>query len=167
MRGIAPTIVRQPFREDHGPWAAMLAHHFTRRALARRQRSLLAVLAALSCSVFLAACGDNLADTEPVGTEPAASPSAAQTSAPAAIELTDDGFSPDNAQISRGTRVNLHNATDSTQSVVIKGRDFGGSEGKTFTIEPGHTLDLNFQQLGAYVLTLADDPQVTASVLIS
>jgi hypothetical protein len=115
----------------------------------------------------LAACSDVTPATTAATSVTPASSLPADTAAVAAIELTDQGFSPDRTEVREGTRLTLRNATDSRQSVVIKGRDFGGSDGDEVTLEPGQTVSLNVRQLGAYILTLADDPQVTASIFIS
>jgi hypothetical protein len=67
-------------------------------------------------------------------------------------------------EVTQGTRLTLRNGTESALSVVIKGR---GENPDDITIEAGQTVDLNVHQLGAYVITLADDPRVTASIFIS
>lgn len=127
------------------------------------------VLAGLMMLLASAACGDTTVTGTGTGTgSPTVEPPTTESSgAAASIELTDDGFSPDRTEISQGTRLTLRNATKSKQSVVIQGRDFGGNDGNEFTLEAGQSLDLNVHQLGAYVLTLANDPLVTASIFIS
>ena len=124
-------------------------------------------LLGIVCLFGLVGCGEDTIKTTEAGdmaTEPATPPKSATT---VAIELSDKGFSPDRTEVSEGTIVTLRNATDSEQSIVVKGRDLGGSDGDRLTLEPGQTVGLNVRQLGAYILTLADDPQVTASIFIT
>ena len=125
-----------------------------------------AVAATLSLCL-LTACSDSTASPTAAGSSTSQPPTVTGLAAVTAIELTDEGFSPDRTEVKQGARLTLRNATDSKQSVVVKGRDFGGANGKSVTLEAGQTIDLDVRQLGAYVLTLADDPQVTASIFIS
>ena len=134
-----------------------------------RAPHLIAAGVVLSLCGVLAACGDSAATPTSAGR---ATPENADTAAAAAagekvIELTDDGFAPDTVEVPQGTRLILKNSTDEEQSVVVKGRDFETAEGDRITIPAGESLDLNVHQLGAYVLTLGDDPRVTASVFIT
>lgn len=129
------------------------------------QNALVYAGAAVLCLLGLAACAEG--SSPAVGSASPEPPTVSGTAGVAVIELTDKGFAPDRTEITQGTRLALRNATDTKQSVVVKGRDFGGDDGNSFTLEPGQTLDLNVHQLGAYVLTRADDPRVTASIFIS
>lgn len=142
---------------------------FQQRSRISRQfrAALFLVVAGVTCVFGLGACSDATGSPTAATSATAELPTTASSQGVANIELTDKGFSPDRTEVSQGTKVTLRNATDSRQSVVVKGRDLGGSDGDRLTLEPGQSLDLNIQQLGAYVLTLADDPQVTASVFIS
>jgi plastocyanin len=116
----------------------------------------------------LTACSSPAAVSSTTTTSPAAEETQPPNSGEvAAIEVTEDGFTPDRLEVTQGTRVTLTNATASKQSVVVKGRDFEGGDDGRLDIEAGQTLDLNLYQVGAYILTLGDDPQTTASIFIS
>jgi hypothetical protein len=133
-----------------------------------RQFRTFAAIAGFLCAVGgMAACSSTPAGStvETSTTVEPAQPGA--TATVAAIEVTTDGFVPDRIEVAQGTRITVRNATESKQSVVVKGRDFQGSGDGSIALEPGQTLDLNLYQLGAYVLTLGNDPQVAASIFIS
>ncbi len=141
----------------------LMIHVGTDRALSWRASAscLLAGLVSLFGSV---ACTDSTVAT-PATDTPRFEPSIT-AGVDASIELTDKGFAPDRIEVRQGTRVMLRNSTHSKLSIVLKGRESDG-DGESITLEAGQSIQLGVQQVGAYVLTLADDPQANASILIS
>lgn len=129
----------------------------------------LPLVALLLVPLGLVACSDGKVSAPAVPTVTVEATPHAGNTAPAledvVIELTSDGFTPDRIEIRAGTRVILRNATDTDLAVVVNGRE--STDGNGITIRGGESVELDLQQLGAYVLTLSDDPLVTASVLIS
>lgn len=122
-------------------------------------------------SLFAVACGDD--NVLPAGTgTPGASGTAVSTGTGAqqveltTIEYTDEGFEPENLDVPRGTPVSVHNATSDALTVVVQGRDEAAS-GEELVVEPDASVQLRVDLPGAYIVTKADDPQMTASIFIS
>ena len=128
-------------------------------------RILLAPLAAIPLAA--AGCSGNVvtgSTAVPAATESPTVTGAAVTET--VIEYTSDGFVPDQVDVAEGSRVMVRNTTDSAITFVVQGREDGASTEER-TVEPGESVDLGLARVGAYILSLTDDPLVTAGVFIS
>jgi hypothetical protein len=113
------------------------------------------------------ACSSNMVtDSTAIPAATASPATSGALPAETVIEFTPDGFVPAQVEAPEGSRVILRNATDETMTFVVQGREDGASEDE-ISVEPGESVDIGLDRVGAYILTLTDDPLVTAGVFIS
>lgn len=138
--------------------------HTTHRSLRLR------LLALVAAAAPLAALGCSSETTPTTLPTPDAALSATASDAAAAvetiIEFADGSFVPDQVDAPEGSRVMVHNTSSESITFVVQGREEGASSGEV-TVPAGESVDLGLSQPGAYILTLTDDPLISAGVFIS
>lgn len=141
---------------------------------AKPTRLLPPILAALAgvFLVVLSSCeGDATDGGLPVSTTPDASQGAASHATETVISLTDDGFLPDNVTVREGSSVRIENMSDGDHSIRVAGapddEDDAEGEPRDLELKAGQSIALDLPRAGAYVLTVVDQPDLTASVIVS